>query len=105
MNKDDMGCPEGCTADKGEGNRVSSVSSIDMPHGLEYPLNPHPICDECGEEFSEKRFNLGYRTCLNCGAEDARIETIEKFQRIAVLCNKSSYQYICKGDLPGLGRR
>ena len=63
-----------------------------MSNGLE--LNPHPICKECGEEFSVKRFNLGYRTCLNCGAEDARMETIEKSQRIAVLCNKGPLQYI-----------
>ena len=29
-------------------------------------------CTECGEEYSDKRLALGYRTCLDCGDRDAR---------------------------------
>ena len=30
-----------------------------------------PICRICGEEFSEKRKELGYDICLSCGEEIA----------------------------------
>jgi ribosomal protein L37AE/L43A len=101
-----MGYPQGCTAeDKGKEGRVSSVSSIDHAHGLEYPLNPHPICEECGAEFSKKRYDLGYRTCLDCGEEVARLETEKKSQRVAVLCNKGPLQYITSiGVVKDLGK-
>lgn len=31
-----------------------------------------PICSRCGETFSAKRANAGYRLCMVCGEDDAR---------------------------------
>lgn len=31
-----------------------------------------PICASCGEDYPQRRAALGYRTCLNCGEQDAR---------------------------------
>jgi len=65
-----------------------------------------PACEECGENFSEKRAELGYKTCLKCGEEDAQKEISKRKLRIAVLCNKSSYQYICSDkDLLTIGKK
>jgi len=33
-----------------------------------------PVCRECGDGFSVKRFKAGYRLCLFCGEEQARAE-------------------------------
>jgi transcription elongation factor Elf1 len=67
-----------------------------------------PKC-RCGNEFSRKRAALGYSTCftcLECGEEDARLEKEKKSGRVTILCNKSSYQYICsQDDLWSLGRK
>ncbi len=30
-------------------------------------------CIECGEEYADKRAELGYKTCLVCGEADARV--------------------------------
>ena len=31
-------------------------------------LDAAPICNECGEHYSPRRRELGYRTCLDCGS-------------------------------------
>ena len=31
-------------------------------------------CRECGDEFPAERWSLGYRVCLFCGEEAARME-------------------------------
>jgi len=31
-----------------------------------------PNCIECGGEYSPRRFDLGFLTCLECGEEQAR---------------------------------
>lgn len=33
-----------------------------------------PRCLKCGDEYSPKRLNAGYRTCLWCGEEEAKLE-------------------------------
>ena len=38
-------------------------------------------CIECGDEFSPRRFALGYYTCLECGDTDAAY-------------NKGAYMYV-----------
>jgi predicted nucleic acid-binding Zn-ribbon protein len=52
------------------------------------------ICIKCGEEYSDKRAELGYKTCLECGAKDAQKETKRKSKCIAPAYNKGAYQYI-----------
>lgn len=52
------------------------------------------ICDECGEEFSDKRGKLGYTTCLECGDKEANKEKNRKKKCIAPAYNKGAYQYI-----------
>jgi len=50
-----------------------------------------PICKECGEEFAQKRANLGYRTCLFCGETTAKRQIKEKQSRILPAFNKGGY--------------
>lgn len=33
-----------------------------------------PVCRECGDGFALRRFKAGYRLCLFCGEEAARVE-------------------------------
>jgi len=47
-----------------------------------------PICIICEEEFAEKRYELGYRTCLKCGEKDAKREITRKSKCIAPAYNK-----------------
>ena len=51
------------------------------------------VCTECEEEVNTKRWELGYKTCLDCGALEALAETKEKSKRIALAYNKGNYQY------------
>jgi hypothetical protein len=44
----------------------------------------------CGEQFSEARFALGYRVCLDCGDKQARGR---KFT-VAIPYGKGAYQLI-----------
>lgn len=46
-------------------------------------------CIRCGEEFSYKRYELGYRTCLTCGEKSARAQT-----HCIVPLHKGAYQPI-----------
>lgn len=51
-------------------------------------------CILCFEEFSKKRADLGYKTCLNCGDKIAHKEALRKSKQVAPLFNKGAYQYI-----------
>ena len=62
-------------------------------------------CLKCGDEYPDKRKEIGYDICLKCGAEKAREQAIAKSKRIAVVYNKGSYQYITDGEkLEDLGK-
>jgi ribosomal protein L37AE/L43A len=47
-----------------------------------------PECKDCGELFSLKRFNLGYKYCLVCGERASR-----KVKHTIVPLPKSNYVY------------
>ena len=51
-------------------------------------------CQKCDDEYSDRRKELGYETCLRCGEEDAQDEIENKKGRIAPAYNKGAYQYI-----------
>lgn len=64
-----------------------------------------PICS-CGNEFSEKRFQMGYDTCLTCGQEQAQREKQRKSRYISLAYNKGPYMYITPGTDPSsLGKK
>jgi DNA-directed RNA polymerase subunit RPC12/RpoP len=64
------------------------------------------ICSVCGSEYSDKRKNLGYDSCLKCGDRIAYRDIQAKYRRTAPLYNKGGYQYITNGDsLKSLGRK
>lgn len=55
-------------------------------------------CTSCGEQFSNRRLDLGYRTCLECGDDVARTVRF-----LAAPLNKSNYVLISDlNDLKGL---
>jgi ribosomal protein L37AE/L43A len=51
-------------------------------------------CVRCEEEVNPKRVDLGYKTCLDCGAADAKRLAYEKARQVAPAFNKGAYQYI-----------
>jgi len=51
-------------------------------------------CNVCSEEYPNKRKDLGYKTCINCGDKFARKEAIRKSKCVAPLFNKGAYQFI-----------
>ena len=51
-------------------------------------------CVNCGDEFADKRADLGYNKCLNCGNEDAKIQAEVKATRIGPAYNKGNYMYL-----------
>jgi len=52
-----------------------------------------PLCVSCGEIFSAKRRNLGYKLCLDCGEQKA------KTRRFTVVpMNKSNYMLVSDTD-------
>lgn len=55
-------------------------------------------CIHCGDQFSDRRLNLGYRTCLECG------DTVAKqVVWLSAPINKSNYVLISDlADLKGL---
>lgn len=64
------------------------------------------VCQKCDEEYSDKRAELGYNSCLSCGAEEAHEQAIAKSKRIASLFNKGGLMYITDGeDLKTLGKK
>jgi hypothetical protein len=48
-------------------------------------------CMDCGEEYSRRRFDLGYDICMDCGEENARLARVH--WTVAPL-NKSNYVLI-----------
>jgi ribosomal protein L37AE/L43A len=44
------------------------------------------ICHRCGDEVEQKRYDLGYHTCLLCGEEEAR-----QYKHTIVPMPKSNY--------------
>lgn len=55
-------------------------------------------CIHCGDQFSDRRLNLGYRTCLECGDAVAK-----QVQWLSAPINKSNYVLISDlADLRGL---
>lgn len=52
------------------------------------------ICQFCGEDYSAKRFELGYITCLECGQKHAQKEKDYKAKCTAPAYNKSAYFYV-----------
>lgn len=55
------------------------------------------ICTVCNEEFSDKRFALGYKTCLE------HAESKYEFT-VAPAFNKGAYQLITKREVIDIGR-
>lgn len=51
-------------------------------------------CIKCDMEYPKARHQLGYRTCLACGDQDATKIANQKSKQTAPLFNKGSYQYI-----------
>jgi hypothetical protein len=43
-------------------------------------------CNRCGDDIDDRRYKIGYRTCLFCGEEDARA-----YKHCAVPLSKSNY--------------
>ncbi len=54
----------------------------------------NPICDDCMIEYSPKRRELGYRTCLDCGSTRALKEMNRRKKCVAPAFNKGAYQYV-----------
>jgi ribosomal protein L37AE/L43A len=62
-------------------------------------------CIECGDDFSIRRYKLGYFTCLDCGENHARIEAQRKSKCSAPAYNKGAYMYVSsKSMAKDLGR-
>ena len=62
-------------------------------------------CRTCKEIFPNKRYELGYTTCIHCGDKEASKEIIRKSKCTAPLFNKGAYQYIGNiNDTKSLGR-
>jgi len=71
-----------------------------VPDEIVYP------CVKCGGEVSEKRFEVGYNTCLKCGEAIAQLEIKRKSRQVAVAYNKGPYTYITPGfDPKAVGRK
>ena len=54
----------------------------------------YAICRQCGEDYSIKRYNLGYISCLDCGQKHAEAEAKYKATCTAPAYNKGAYQFI-----------
>ena len=62
-------------------------------------------CIECGDDYSDRRRYLGYKTCLKCGAMEANKQAQAKAERVMPLFNKGGLQYITDGTpLDSLGK-
>ena len=51
-------------------------------------------CVRCGDDVDERRYKLGYHTCLFCGEEEAR----NYKHTVAIPYNKGAYQYISNSE-------
>ncbi len=64
-----------------------------------------PECIECGEEYNPKRESLGYKTCLDCGGDQAQREILRKSRCVAPAYNKGAYMYVSSSAMArDLGR-
>ena len=52
-----------------------------------------PYC-RCGSEFSEARARLGFDCCLECGGNEAAVETARRARMIVPISHKSGYTYL-----------
>lgn len=52
------------------------------------------MCIKCGEEFSEKRKELGYNICLYCGEVEAKESKFKKSEKVVVAYNKGPLIYV-----------
>jgi len=60
-------------------------------------------CKKCDEQYSEKRAQLGYDTCLECGEQDAQLEIQRKSKCKSQLYNKGAYMYVySRSDIKGI---
>lgn len=64
------------------------------------------VCEICEEDVPLRRWELGYHTCLQCGAQEAYSGIKERANQIGIPYNKGGLQYITPGtDLKTLGRK
>ena len=60
-----------------------------------------PICADCGANYSKKRLQAGYDTCLSCGEEHAL-----QVKHTIVPMHKSNYVVVSdKADLKGINNK
>tara|TARA_R100000008_G_scaffold75348_1_gene54538 strand:+ start:1336 stop:1533 length:198 start_codon:yes stop_codon:yes gene_type:complete len=52
------------------------------------------FCNNCDEEYSDRRKDLGYEICLECGEIEAMKESLFKASCTAPAYNKGCYMYI-----------
>jgi ribosomal protein L37AE/L43A len=52
------------------------------------------LCPDCGDYVDHKRVKLGYRLCLWCGEEAAKVELKRKASMVQIPYSKGAYQYI-----------
>jgi len=55
------------------------------------------ICKECGDEYSYKRKQLGYDTCLDCGEDKHIFPTAPAF-------NKGAYTIVTINNVKDIGK-
>ena len=51
-------------------------------------------CVECGETYPDRRRELGYSTCLDCGEVSAQAEAKYRRSCTAPAYNKGPYMYV-----------
>jgi len=56
------------------------------------------ICRFCGEDYSVRRYKLGYISCLDCGEQQAEAEKAFKAKCTAPAFNKGAYTYVASTD-------
>ena len=52
------------------------------------------ICIECGENYNQKRADLGYTICLECGQQQATQQTNARNKQVTIAYNKGPYMLI-----------
>ncbi len=57
------------------------------------------LCNNCGESFSTKRYDLGYRTCLDCGGRTAQELKSHRAKCVSPIYNKGAYVYVSDASL------
>lgn len=60
-------------------------------------------CEVCGEQYPMRRWQLGYRTCLDCGERSAAAKIAARSKQVAPAYNKGPYMMITsRNDLKGI---